>query len=89
MCLLWAVLGLRCCVGLSLAVASGGYSLAAGHSLLVVVASLVAKHALQGTRASVVAARGLNSWGTPASLLCSMWNLPGPGIEPMSPALAG
>ena len=25
----------------------------------------------------------------PAQLLSGMWNLPGPGIEPMSPALAG
>ena len=24
-----------------------------------------------------------------AQLLCGMWSLPGPGIEPMSPALAG
>ena len=24
-----------------------------------------------------------------AWLLCGMWNLPGPGTEPMSPALAG
>ena len=32
--------------------------------------------------------RGLSS-GTRAQLLCSMWNLPGPGIQPVSPALAG
>ena len=38
----YAILGLRCCVVVSLAVASGGYSLAAGHGLLFVVASLVA-----------------------------------------------
>ena len=54
-----------------------------------------------GTWASVVAARGLSSCGsralehrlsscgTRAYLLCGMWDLPGPGIEPMSPALAG
>ena len=30
----------------------------------------------------------LSSWGTWAQLLCSMWDLPRPGIEPMSPALA-
>ena len=35
-----------------------------------------------GTQASVVVAHGL--W-----LLRGMWNLLGPGIEPMSPALAG
>ena len=38
-----------------------------------------------GTRALVVAAHELSSCG--ALLLRSMWNLPGPGIEPMSPAL--
>ena len=33
--------------------------------------------------------RRLSSCGTWASLLCDMWDLPGPGLEPMSPALAG
>ena len=32
---------------------------------------------------------GFSSCGTQAQLLHSMWDLPGPGIEPMSPALAG
>ena len=32
---------------------------------------------------------GLASWGAQAQLPCRMWNLPAPGIEPMSPALAG
>ena len=31
----------------------------------------------------------LSSCGTRAQLLHSMWDLPGPGLEPMSPALAG
>ena len=31
----------------------------------------------------------LNSWGTRALLLSSMWNLPGPRIELISPALVG
>ena len=54
-----------------------------------------------GTRASVVAARGLSrcgsqalehrhsSCGTRAQLLHGMWDLPRPGIEPVSPAWAG
>ena len=42
-----------------------------------------------GMWASVVAARGFRSWGAWAWLLPGMWNLPRPGIEPMSPALAG
>ena len=33
--------------------------------------------------------RRLGSCGTRASLFRSMWDLPGPGLEPMSPALAG
>ena len=54
-----------------------------------------------GTWASVVVARRLGSCGswalecrlsscdTRAQLLRGMWDLPGPGIKPMSPALAG
>ena len=54
-----------------------------------------------GVRASVVVARRLSSCGSRAlehrlsscdaraQLLCGMWDLPGPGLEPMSPALAG
>ena len=38
---------------------------------------------------SVVVARGFSSCGTRAYLLCDMWDLPGPGLEPVSPALAG
>ena len=32
---------------------------------------------------------GFSSCGTWAELLRGMWDLPGPGIEPVSPALAG
>ena len=42
-----------------------------------------------GARASVVVALGLSSCGAQALLLRGMWDLPGPGLEPMSPALAG
>ena len=54
-----------------------------------------------GARASVVVARRLSSSGSrtterrlrscgaQALLLRGMWGLPGPGLEPMSPALAG
>ena len=54
-----------------------------------------------GTRASVVVARRLSSCGSRAlerrlsscgalaQLLCGMWDLPGPGLEHVSPALAG
>ena len=33
--------------------------------------------------------RRLSSCGARAWLLCGMWDLPGPGLEPGSPALAG
>ena len=42
-----------------------------------------------GAWASVVAARRLSSCGTWAQLLHGMWDLPGPGLEPVSLALAG
>ena len=32
---------------------------------------------------------GFSSCGARALLLCGMWELPGPGLEPVSPALAG
>ena len=42
-----------------------------------------------GMWASVVVAHGLSSCGSRAYLLCGMWDLPRPGLEPVSPALAG
>ena len=44
-------------------------------------ASLVAEHRLQTRRPS--------NCGSRAQLLRGMWNLPRPGLEPVSPALAG
>ena len=85
---------------LSLVAESGGYSSlrCAGFSLrwLLLLRSMGSR-----AQASVVVARRLSScgsWalehrlsscGTQAQLLCSMWDLPGPGLQPMSPALAG
>ena len=48
---------------------------------LTIVASLVAEHRLQTRR--------LSNCGSRAQLLRGMWDLPRPGLEPMSPALAG
>ena len=68
---------------------------------LIAVASFVADHRLWGVWALVAVACGLNSWGSQALelplsscvtwtwLFCDMWDLPGPGIKPTSPALAG
>ena len=48
---------------------------------LTIAASLVAEHRLQTHR--------LSNCGSRAQLLRSMWDLPRPGLEPVSPALAG
>ena len=42
-----------------------------------------------GWWASVVVAHQLSSCGPRAYLLCGMWGLPGPGVELVSPTLAG
>ena len=42
-----------------------------------------------GVQASVLVTRRLSSCGARAQLLRGMWDLPGPGLEPVSPALAG
>ena len=47
---------------------------------LTIAASLVAEHRLQTCR--------LSSCGSRAQLLRGMWDLPRPGLEPVSPALA-
>ena len=77
--------------GLSLAAASGAYSLVAVLGFLPEAASLVAEHTLQGAWASVVWFLGcgdrLSSCGAWASCPTT-WNLPRPGIQPVSPALA-
>ena len=48
---------------------------------LTVTASLAAEHRLQTRR--------LSSCGSRAQLLHGTWDLPRPGLEPVSPALAG
>ena len=62
-----AVLGLHCCSDFSLlAECRGGSSLVEVHRLLIAVASVIVKHGLQGTGASVVAVSGLSSCGSQA-----------------------
>ena len=48
---------------------------------LIIAAFLVAEHRLQTRR--------LSNCGSRAQLLRSMWDRPRPGLEPVSPALAG
>ena len=96
-----AALGLCCCTRAFSSCGEQGLLFIAVCGLLIAVSSLVAEHGLQGTRASVVVAHGLSSCGlrglerrlsscgTWAQLLCGMWDLPSPGLEPVSAALAG
>ena len=97
---LLAVLGLCCCASFSLVVAFGSCFLVAVDRLLTAVACLAADHGHQGAWALVVGMwaqqlwlpgleHRFNSCGTQAQLLFGMWNLPGPGTERMTPALAG
>ena len=98
MYLFLAVLGLHCYF---LVMTSGACSLVATSGLLSVMASLVGEHGLWGTWASAVAAHGLSNCAFQALehrlSSCSIWayllrsnrDLPKPGIEPISPALAG
>ena len=76
-----AVLGLCFCVRACSSCGKGGPLFIAVRGPLTIVASLVAEHRLQTRRL-----RNCGSW---AQLLHGMWDLPRPGLEPMSPALAG
>ena len=76
-----AVLGLCFCARALSSCGKRGPLFIAVCGPLTIVASLVAEHRLQTRR--------LSSRGSRAQLLCGMWDLPRPGLEPMSPALAG
>ena len=91
---LLAALGLRCCVrAFSLVAVSRGYSSlwCMGFSLwwLLLLWSTGSRRAGFSSCGLQALERRLSSCGAQAQLLCSMWDLPGPGIKPMSPALAG
>ena len=76
-----AVLGLRFCARAFSSCGKQGPLFIAVHGPLTIAASLVAEHRLQTRR--------LSSCGPWAQLLHGMWDLPRPGLEPVSPALAG
>ena len=76
-----AVLGLCFCARAFSSCGKWGPLFIAVRGPLTVVASLVAEHRLQMRR--------LSSCGSRAQLLHGMWDLPRPGLEPVSPALAG
>ena len=95
------MLGLRCCTQAFSSCSERGLLFVAVRGLLIAVASLVVKAWALGVWASVVVVRGLSSCGSQALecrfrscgarayLLHGMWDLPGPGLESVSPALAG
>ena len=94
--LFMAVLGLRCCTQSLSSCSKRGILFVAVRGLLIAVASLVVEHRLQvcglqqlWRAGSVVVARRLSSCGARAQLLHGMRDLPRPGLEPVSPALAG
>ena len=76
-----AVLGLRFCARAFSSRGERGPLFIAVHGPLTVAASLVAEHRLQTRR--------LSNCGSRAQLLRGMWDLPRPGLEPVSPPLAG
>ena len=76
-----AVLGLRFCARAFSSCGKRGPFFIAVRGPLTIAASLVAEHWLQTLR--------LSSCGSRAQLLRGMWDLPRPGLEPASPALAG
>ena len=79
--------------GLPLVVASRGYSLlrCAGFSLqwLLLLRGVGSRCAGFSSCSLQAPERRLSSCGIRAQLLCGMWDLPRPGLEPMSPSLAG
>ena len=75
------VLGLRFCARAFSSCGKQGPLFIAVRGSLTIAASLVAEHRLQTRR--------LSSCGSRAHLLHVMWDLPRPGLEPASPALAG
>ena len=76
-----AVLGLGFCVRAFSSCGKWGPFFIAVRGPLTIAASLVAEHRLQMRR--------LSNCGSRAQSLCGMWDLPRPGLEPVSPALAG
>ena len=75
------MLGLHFCVRAFSSCGERGPLFIAVRGPLTITASLVAEHRLQTRR--------LSNCGSRAQLLRGMWDPPGPGLEPVSPALAG
>ena len=76
-----SVLGLRFCARAFSSCGKWGPLFIAVRGPFTIAASLVAEHRLQMRR--------LTNCGSWAQLLWAMWDLPRPGLEPVSPVLAG
>ena len=76
-----AVLGLRFCARSFSSCGKWGPLFIAVRRPLTIAAFLVSEHRLQMRR--------LSNCGSRAQLLRGMWDLPRPGLEPVSPASAG
>ena len=76
-----AVLGLRFCARAFSSCGKWGPLFIAVRGPFTIAAPPVTGHRLQTRR--------LSNCGSRAQLLRGMWDLPGPGLEPASPALAG
>ena len=76
-----AVLGLRFCARAFSSCGKWGPLLITVRRPLIIAASLVEEHRLQMCR--------LSNCGSRDQLLRGMWDLPRPGLEPVSPASAG
>ena len=75
------MLGLRFCARAFSSCGERGPLFITVHGPFIIAASLIAEHRLQTRR--------LSNFGSRAHLLHGMWDLPRPGLEPVSPALAG
>ena len=88
-----AVLGLRFCARDFSSCSERGPLFIAVRRPLTVAASLAVEHRLQTRRLSSCGSRALelrlSNYGSRAQLPRGMWDLPRPGLEPVSPALAG
>ena len=76
-----AALGLRCCARAFSSYGERGLLFVVVRRLLIAVVFFLQS---TGSRRA-----GFSSCGSRPQLLCSMWDLPGPGLKPVSPALAG
>ena len=75
------MLGLRFCARAFSSCGKRGPLFIAAHGPLTIAASHAAEHRLQTRR--------LSNYGSRAQLLRGTWDLPRPGLEPVSPASAG